>query len=226
MSKERNELRDDLERLEEELLDTQADLEESELEVARLRNQLRALVVGDANTGDAQQVNDLSCEAGSLSEALALARDRLSKVVIPAGVERDVDDIDNHVNSRSWGDAVWRGLRALHCYAEADFDGNFKQWCEVSGHAWGWSASDKKLALRESETVENNRRFTEQRRFPVDEAVDPSGSVVMWSHLKIAQGGGPLAPRVYFYDDTRGPTGKIHIGFVGPHKYTENTRTN
>jgi hypothetical protein len=48
----------------------------------------------------------------------------------------------------------------------------------------------------------------------------------MLAHLKIAEGGGPLAPRVYFHDDTRGPTGRVHIGFIGPHKYMENTRTN
>jgi hypothetical protein len=80
--------------------------------------------------------------------------------------------------------------------------------------------------MTESETVQQTKRLREQRRFPVDTRGDPSGSVIMWSHLKIAEGGGPLAPRIYFHDDTRGETGKVHIGFVGPHRHTENTRTN
>lgn len=79
---------------------------------------------------------------------------------------------------------------------------------------------------RESETVTDCERFSEQRCLPVDPRVDPSGRVHMWAHLKIAQGGGPTAPRVYFYDDTRGPTGKVHVGFIGPHRYMENTKTN
>lgn len=69
-------------------------------------------------------------------------------------------------------------------------------------------------------------KFRDQRHLPVDIRVDESGRIHMWSHLKIAEGGGPLAPRVYFYDDTRGATGKVHIGYVGPHRHMENTRTN
>lgn len=47
----------------------------------------------------------------------------------------------------------------------------------------------------------------------------------MLSHLKIAEGGGDLAPRIYFYDDTGGPTGKVHVGFVGPHYLMPNTKS-
>jgi hypothetical protein len=48
----------------------------------------------------------------------------------------------------------------------------------------------------------------------------------MLSHIKVAEGGGPLAPRIYFYDDTRGPTGIIHVGFFGPHRHMPNKSTN
>jgi hypothetical protein len=47
----------------------------------------------------------------------------------------------------------------------------------------------------------------------------------MYSHLKIAEGGKDLAPRVYFHDDTDGSTGKVHIGFIGPHYLMPNTRS-
>lgn len=243
LTDERNSLKNEVRDLEDDLLDTQADLEEAVVEASRLRNQLQVMLAagvggaGGPGAGEggnrvagedatAGEVAELACEARSIAEALELARERLTGVVIPPGVERDVDDLDSHINASAWGELTWRGLRALHRYAEARYDGNFRQWCERSGDPWVWPASQKKLALRESETVESNARFAEQRRFPVDPRVDPSGSIVMWAHLKIAEGGGQLAPRVYFHDDTRGETGKVHVGFVGPHRYTENTRTN
>jgi hypothetical protein len=37
----------------------------------------------------------------------------------------------------------------------------------------------------------------------------------MEAHLKIA--GGLLGPRLYFYDDTSGLTGKVHVGYIGAH---------
>jgi hypothetical protein len=48
----------------------------------------------------------------------------------------------------------------------------------------------------------------------------------MLAHLKIAEGGGHLAPRVYFHDDTGGATGKAHVGFVGPHYLVPNKQAN
>lgn len=226
LTDERDALKDELEALQQDHLDTLIDLEAAVTEASRTRNQLQLMMMRGATDEDVQGAADLACEAGSISEAVALARRLLTNVAVPAGVERDLDDLDGHLNRASWGDLTWRGLRALHCYAAAGYDGNFWQWCEASGHAWAWPATPKKLALRESEQVQNNGRLREQRRFPVDRRVDPSGAVIMWAHLKIAEGGGPMAPRVYFHDDTRGVTGKIHIGFVGPHKYVENTRTN
>ena len=48
----------------------------------------------------------------------------------------------------------------------------------------------------------------------------------MLAHLKIAEGGGPQAPRVYFLDDADGVTGKIHIGYSDPHKHVPNAGKN
>ena len=52
------------------------------------------------------------------------------------------------------------------------------------------------------------------------------GEITMLVHLKISEGGGNLAPRVYFYDDTNGPTKKVHVGLVGPHYLVPNKSTN
>lgn len=79
--------------------------------------------------------------------------------------------------------------------------------------------------MSESETVQNNARLASKRVFKVAEAVNGSGELYMGAHLKISEGGGNLAPRVYFHDDTAGATGKVHIGFVGPHYLAPNTKS-
>jgi hypothetical protein len=42
--------------------------------------------------------------------------------------------------------------------------------------------------------------------------------MVMVAHAKIQIRGGGNIPRIFFYDDTKGPTRKVHIGFIGPHE--------
>ena len=80
--------------------------------------------------------------------------------------------------------------------------------------------------MSESETVMSNERLRSFRLLPVTTSVDRTGTTVMEAHLKIAEGGGGNAPRMYFLDDTGGPTGKIHVGFFGPHRHMPNTKTN
>ena len=80
--------------------------------------------------------------------------------------------------------------------------------------------------MHESETVLNDPQLRAKRNFRVSLDVDPSGKAEMLAHLKIAEGGGPLAPRIYFLDDAGGKTGKIHVGFIGPHDRVPNASTN
>ena len=79
--------------------------------------------------------------------------------------------------------------------------------------------------MTESERVLNNSAQRAARYLPVDTAVSPAGRVEMLAHLKIAQGGGDNIPRIYFFDDTKGATGKVHVGFFGPHRYMENSKS-
>lgn len=72
------------------------------------------------------------------------------------------------------------------------------------------------VALRESETTDNDPSFRRLRTLPIDPAVCGESSVYMPAHIKIVPGGSP-APRIYFHDDTSGATGKIHIGYFGDH---------
>lgn len=141
--------------------------------------------------------------------------------------ERELVGINTGAQAGVWGNTTWSGFRALAAYAEArstGFTGRFWEWCD-QGHPLAWPATTKKLSMTESESVRTNRKWAAARHLPVSTDVDPSGRVFMWAHLKIAEGGGDLAPRVYFYDDTRGETGKVHVGFVGPHHLMPNTRS-
>lgn len=169
---------------------------------------------------------DLPVRVSSLREALDEAK-KLPFVVVHPEAPVDIEQLDSTLTASAWANMLWRGLRALNAYAAGDHRvaGGFYEWCRDSGSPWSWTATDKKLAMRESQGVMANSRLRNLRRLPVDEAVDESGFIEMQSHLKIAQGGSTLIPRVYFYDDTAGVTGKVHVGFVGPHARMPNMST-
>ena len=76
--------------------------------------------------------------------------------------------------------------------------------------------------MKESDNVLNHERLYKQRVLPVSSEVDDSERVFMEAHLKFSGG---LAPRLYFFDDTKGITGKIHIGGIDPHSRWENSTT-
>lgn len=164
------------------------------------------------------------------SEAVLAAQMYLSDwLVLPDSAIRELDDIDTAPEAFNWGNKTWRGLRALAAYAQdraAGWDkGGFWEWC-ASGPVLGWPATTKKLAMTESDGVQTGGKFKGTRVFKVHPAVDSSGEITMLAHMKISEGGGNLAPRVYFYDDTGGSTKKVHVGLVGPHYLVPNKSTN
>ena len=171
---------------------------------------------------------DVPDEVQDTSEAVMAAQMYLTdRVVVHDDAPRDLDGIDTCPQAYSWGNKAWRGFRALAAYAEArasGFRGSFWQWCREGG-PFAWPANSKHLSMTESETVQNNEKLSRCRVLPVSTDVDSGGTVTMLSHLKIAEGGGDLAPRIYFYDDTGGSTGKVHVGFVGPHYLMPNTKS-
>jgi len=164
------------------------------------------------------------------SDAVSMARIHLSdRLVIHdlAVDDRDLGKLDYSVNSSSWGRQAWRGFRALHAYASALASGecttSFWYWCKDSGHPLAWPATTKRLAMTESETVRTTRKMRSQRMLPIASDVDPSGTTYMEAHLKVAEGGGDLAPRIYFHIDQ--PQAKVHVGYFGPHSKMKNTRS-
>lgn len=162
----------------------------------------------------------------TVAEAVQRAQAQLSAYLrLPENAARDLDRIDGVPNATAWASTTWRELTALTDYArdvrKHGFTGGFWNWCVQQG---SWPASPKKLAMSESQTVANNAQMSAKRVFKVAKAVDPSGEMFMRAHLKINEGGGGLAPRVYFYDDTAGKTGQVHVGFVGPHYLVPNSK--
>lgn len=169
-----------------------------------------------------QDIDDI--QPNSCREAIALGSS-LEYIDIHEKAARDIEVLDSHEHSVLWGQRVYTNLRALNSYAEYKdrhgFVGGFKDWCDRSGSSDAISAS-KFFAAKESKFVRTNRSLMRHRSLPIDTAIDPSGHITMQSHLKPVQGGGMQIPRVYFHDDTRGHTRKIHIGFIGPHSLMPN----
>ena len=162
----------------------------------------------------------------SCSEAAELARKHLHNISFPEEACVDLSRLDAAIGSSAWAKTAWRAFVNLDAYAKTAIagTGGFRQWCD-SGES-SWSSSIKKLAMVESESVRQNQKLRKARELPVDRLVDPSGQIFMEAHLKVSRGGGPLAPRIYFYDDTGGKTRKIHVGFFGPHDHMPNKNTN
>lgn len=213
------------------------ELEERDNEVNRLQGHLARLreeleragmahlywgAKDDPGTGLPDTVQDIE-------EAVLAAQFYLTDYLrLPDKAKRGLDRLATAPQAVVWGNTAWRGLRSLAAYArhrtEDHFQGGFWEWCDA-GFPESWPATDKKLSMTESETVRNAPKFNDRRLLPVAREVHPSGRTYMYSHLKIAEGGKDLAPRVYFHDDTDGSTGKVHIGFIGPHYLMPNTRS-
>lgn len=229
---------DEMDALEQELDRAREDLDEASAELARVTGRYARLTAAlrednlDAyqwNTHDEPQNDETSLpdSAQDMSDAVLNAQHYFSTtVLVPDSALADLDSLDTAPNRSAWGNTAWRGFRALNAYVnarKAGFQGGFWTWCE-RGEADAWPASKKKLSMTESETLQNNEKLIASRLMPVDKRVAASGQIEMLAHLKIAEGGGRLAPRIYFHDDTAGPTKSVHVGFVGPHYLVPNSK--
>lgn len=140
---------------------------------------------------------------------------------IPEDAAKSLEVLDESPSASSWATSSWRAFCSLAAYAEAKQNDqnnevpDFWHWCK-SGAPLHWPASDKKLAMKESESTMNNQRYAELRKFPTCEG----GRIEMQAHIKVVQGGGDNIPRIYFlYDDV---VKKVRIGYFGPHRFVPN----
>lgn len=143
-------------------------------------------------------------------------------LVLGPRVREGAEQLDEHAES-AWARKGLRALDALEQYAKAKAAGtqcSFWAFCEGASSAslvpTSW------LSMKESETTDQNSRFRALRTFEVDELVAPTRSIYMPAHIKLEKGGSP-SPRIHFHDDTDGATGKIHVGWFGPHRNNKST---
>jgi hypothetical protein len=200
------------------------DVEDLQRHVASLQRQL----ITPDEFYSQERLDEPPATVASVSDAAVMAAKYLAdRLVIPAGALHDLEQLDAAPTSTAWAQTSWQGFMALHAYAidrAAGWDdGGFWEWCAHSGNPRAWRATEKKLAMVESETVNNSPKLRRAREFPISTRVVPSGRIYMQAHLKIATGGGNLAPRIYFYFDDQ--YCQSHVGFFGPHKLLPNTKT-
>lgn len=154
---------------------------------------------------------------GGIRDALEQVSDALAGVAIPGDALKHAHLLD--AESRDgWRDKLVGALWALNEYAvdRGDFSGSFHDWSR-RGMAKQHRVSAANIAMKDSETTASGKTTGKARRFAIDPMVNGDSWVQMEAHLKFGTGT-PNAPRIYFYDDTRGNTGKVHVGFIGPHK--------
>lgn len=140
----------------------------------------------------------------------------------------DIDhplELDQMPSASSWAQTAWQAVLAMSDYADASaggsFSGGFFAWCKhpPSGAR---AISAGKVVAEESETVKSNAKMARRRLLPVPEDVDPSGEAYMWAHIRLGGGAGMSAPRMHYVDDVKN-TGKIYIGYLGPHLPVKST---
>jgi hypothetical protein len=129
-------------------------------------------------------------------------------------------ELDKAPQGATWAGKLHLVLLALSDYTCSGFDGDFKRYCEKApcGHnvvpaTW--------VAPHEPAATSDNKRFREERTFPVSLIVDPDGKRYMPEHIILGSGG--ISPRLHYYDDRKGPTGKVHVGYLGEHLQSRDT---
>ncbi len=156
---------------------------------------------------------EVPLQAPDSFEELWKRLDNLQGILVTAD-HKDVLALDRVGMDRRWPEKTWRGLRALDAYGRATrdgFKGGFYQFCQSGSPQ---AVPPRWLAVSESRTT--MRRPGVHRSFPVPKNVAPAGRAEMQMHLKPDSGGG-ISLRIYFLDDTKGSTGRVIVGYIGPH---------
>lgn len=187
-----------------------------------LREQNRYLQTELAKTTNAAAAYDLPVAAEELDDFYDIV-ERLPSLeyVEFTGDEDIVLGLDSGDHNGSEARNAWRALVSLDSYARHHLAGavkTFKEYTEGAGPA-DCRIGAGKCVPTESETTIN--QFGSHRIFPVPPAVDPAGKVMMLAHIRLGQSD-TRAPRLHYYDDVDG-TGKVYVGYIGPH--LPNTKT-
>ncbi len=214
---------EDRDRLQQDLDWQILETEEAAAEAESLRPRVkwleqRAAEAGDYVAGLDTPAADVPTVATDCVEALEFAHAYLPLVVV-GDTEETAAELDQNPKAGTWGRKAWQALRALQSYAEAKASGvstaNFVSFCRSPLPATDVVPAEW-VAAGESETTSNNPRFRQARTFPVPTEVSVDGRAYMEEHIRLEKGSDP-APRIHFWDDTGGRTGKVYVGYLGRH---------
>lgn len=166
-----------------------------------------------------EEEDELPLDVDSSVAAMKYAHEYLKGVQLSSGADDRCGELDAQHSVKVTARRAWRALRALDSYVDAkakgEIVGSFLHFCQ-DAPAGRVAFPPGDVALTESEACLGNPVTRAARVFPVPTSVDPAGQLLMAAHIKVA-GVGNLAARLHFYDDTAGPTGKVHVGYFGPH---------
>ncbi|MEV3923870.1 hypothetical protein [Actinomadura coerulea] len=192
-----------------------------------LEDRVRALERRLVRAGRASDATVQPDEQTILPTSFAEVVDRteeLTRIEFTGDIDHPLD-LDTMPSASSWAQTAWQALLAMDAYARASsegrFNGGFPTWCKQPP-AGARAISPGKIAPDESETVRSNPKMSRHRLLPVPKDVEPSGKVYMWAHVRLGAGAGMRAPRMHYFDDVKN-TGKIYVGYLGPHLPVKST---
>jgi hypothetical protein len=120
-----------------------------------------------------------------------------------------------HKHEDQWIRRTWECLEALEAYAGAKAQHGAHVLPHFSSYLT-WPEATERISVNlycaSEANLQNIPKFASQRTF----TVPGLGPVFMQEHFRVG-GVRPPAPRMHVYDDTAGPTGLVHVGYVGPH---------
>lgn len=159
-------------------------------------------------------------------QVFAWARRCCTRVSLSEDAEDQAGSLSSHPKAGVWIERTRLILQALDDYAAARADEkpvrNLRHYLQTLASP---PFPDNQVSLKESAAVRRGRKFRDSRVFPLPWEVSDTGRGDFTAHVRIdTGGGGSVAPRLHFYDDTSGSTGKVYVGYVGPH--LPNTLTN
>ena len=150
--------------------------------------------------------------------------DRLEELegVVFTGDRRTTLGLDDQDTMGNIVSAAWECLLVLVDYAAAkasgDYTGNMKQY--LLNTPSGYRTVPKKR-FGEKEASSTLDQWANDRAFPVSREVDEDGRILMEAHFKLPHCG-MVTPRIHYYDHTHA-SGKIYVGYIGPHLRTKGT---
>jgi len=199
---------------------------ESEALASKQTHRLETLRAASRAAGEVPEILEEDFDAAEIvflccSDAVDAGK-KLPGLELHPNAAQDLERIDECANGSLAAERIYRHLVALSAYATSGGAG-FYTWCDTSGDPS--ALAPKVVSMSESETVSANPKYRDARVFEVSKQIDPSGRLYMEAHTKPIVGGGMQVPRIYFQDDTKGRTGLVHIGFVGPHDLVPNTHS-